>query len=112
MNRIDEHEGRSLFGMDPKAYDRTRPDYPESIYAALQSHHAVFPGAVSLEIGPGNELATQHLVAMGCDPITLVEPDVHFHDMLGKLGETASVDFSILKVPFEDAVKGNINEPT
>jgi hypothetical protein len=103
MNRIDEHEGRSLFGMDPKAYDRTRPDYPESIYAALQDHHAVFPGAVTLEIGPGNGLATQRLVDMGCNPITLVEPDQHFHPMLHKLAKTSSVDFSILEFPFEDA---------
>jgi hypothetical protein len=103
MNRVNEHEGRFLFGLDPAAYDRTRPDYPDSIYAALRNRRTIFPGAVTLEIGPGNGLATQHLVSMGCNPITLVEPDQHFHLMLHKLAKTSSVDFSILEVPFEEA---------
>ena len=66
---------RHLFGSDPAAYDRARPEYPPRVYDILTSRCRLRPGTATLEIGPGSGLATRRLLALGADPLVAVEPD-------------------------------------
>ena len=59
----------------PVGYDRARPDYPSRVYEILTARCGLRPGAATLEIGPGNGLATRRLLALGADPLVAVEPD-------------------------------------
>ncbi len=104
MKRIEEREGRSLFGLNPAGYDQVRPPYPDSFFSLLIEQGALFPGAVTLEIGPGNGLATRVLMAQGAHPLTLVEPNRGFERMLNSLSAQVDVDIQLVQAAFEDAV--------
>jgi len=101
--RIDPAEGRRLFGADPDAYDRVRPDYPGWIFTDLALSGALFHGAATLEIGAGSGLATRHLLAGGANPLTLLEPDARFAGALSRICEPARSACVILQEPFESA---------
>ena len=104
MTRIDEKEGRSLFGLNPRGYDEVRPPYPESFFSLLVDQGALFPGASALEIGPGNGLATRALIARGANPLTVVEPEKAFHGLLASIGAgQTDCDFRFVHAAFEDA---------
>lgn len=75
MPRIDRTEGRTLFGLDPEAYDRARPDYPQRVYEILREHCRLTADTKVLEIGAGSGTATRHLLALGARHVTAVEPD-------------------------------------
>ena len=95
-------EGRHLFGLDPAGYDATRPDYPSWIFEELKDSGALFPGAATVEIGPGSGRATRRLVENGADPLVLIEPDNRFAGML----ETATSRLPtcrVLHTSFEEA---------
>ena len=80
--KIDKSEGRYLFGHDPAGYDAARPRYPQWIFDTLLDAGALYPGAATLEIGPGTGLATVHLLTHGVNPLVLVEPDPRFEAAL------------------------------
>ncbi len=105
MDQVHRSEGRRLFGVDPDGYDRARPDYPAWIFDRLTSARALFPGAITLEIGAGSGLATRHLLARGASPITLLEPDerlaAHLGTALNEADTPPEVDIQTLS--FEDA---------
>jgi SAM-dependent methyltransferase len=82
MSRIDETEGRGLFGRAAEHYDRARPAYPESLYSLMLEQGALFSGAAALDVGAGNGLATRRLIELGADPVTAIEPDVRFRALL------------------------------
>jgi SAM-dependent methyltransferase len=104
MKRIHEHEGRSLFGLNPDGYDQVRPAYPESLFSLLVDQGALFPNASTLEIGPGNGLATRRLIAHGVNPLTVVEPDKAFEGLLSSLAKQADCDFHFVQAAFEDTL--------
>ncbi|MGE0625622.1 MAG: class I SAM-dependent methyltransferase [Pseudomonadales bacterium] len=101
--QIERSEGRRLFGTDPDAYDRARPDYPDWIFEDLVASGALFPGAATLEIGAGTGLATRHLIAHGANPLTLLEPDTRFADVLAHLPRPAGQTCIVRHEPFETA---------
>src|SRR5919109_4414448 len=72
---IDRREGRSVFGQDVEAYERGRPGHPERVYEVLRERCGLAPGTRVLEIGPGTGQATRRLLALGADPLVVVEPD-------------------------------------
>lgn len=67
--------GRGAFGADPAAYDAVRPDYPAWVFDELVQRGALWPGAVTFEIGAGTGVATRALLAHGAGPVTAIEPD-------------------------------------
>ena len=102
MKRIDTQEGKSLFGLNPDGYDQVRPPYPEALFSLMVDQGALFPGASTLEIGPGNGLATRALISHGANPLTVVEPDKGFEGLLSSLAEEANGDFYVVQATFED----------
>jgi SAM-dependent methyltransferase len=104
---IDRSEGRRLFGRDPQGYDAVRPDYPPELYSYLTQRGAVGPGSTSLEIGAGNGLATAQLIALGADPITIVEPDQRFAPLLRKIAARADAHCVLVHDSFENADLGS-----
>lgn len=102
MERIDEREGRQLFGLDAARYDQVRPPYPEAFVTLLESEAVLFPGARTLEIGAGSGTATRRLIAAGADPVTVIEPDTRFSAALQEL-RAVSPNLTLLNAAFEDA---------
>jgi SAM-dependent methyltransferase len=96
-DRIDQREGRRLFGLNPEGYDAARPRYPDALYAFMQGEGAIGVGTRTLEIGAGTGIATRRLLALGAHPITVVEPDARFAPSLRALG---AID--IVHMAFED----------
>ncbi len=101
---IDNSEGRDLFGSDPQRYNDIRPPYPEEIYEYLVSSGALYDGVPSLEIGPGNGLATRRLLELGACPLTLVEPDGRFSSMLTSISQMFTAKVTLIEASFEDSV--------
>src|SRR5262249_10190409 len=97
---------RRLFGGDPAAYDRGRPDYPSRVYEILTARCGLRSGAATLEIGPGSGLATRRLLALGADPLVAVEPDERLAAYLSERlrAEGHSIDLRV--EAFEEAALG------
>lgn len=104
MTRIDEHQGRALFGLNPAGYDAVRPPYPAAFFSLLVDQGALFEGAATLEIGPGNGLATQALLAHGARPLTVVEPEKAFEGLLRARAAQAGCALRFINAAFEEAV--------
>lgn len=102
MSLIAEREGRLAFGHNPIGYDAVRPPYPEAIFAVFREEGALFPGAATLEIGAGNGLATRRLLALGATPMTVLEPDSRFAQLLQALPKPAQGDYHIIHSAFEE----------
>lgn len=102
MSLIAEREGRFAFGHNPISYDAVRPPYPEAVFAVLREQGALFPGAMTLEIGAGNGLATRRLLALGATPMTALEPDRRFAPLLQALPKPAQGDYHIIHSAFEE----------
>jgi SAM-dependent methyltransferase len=100
---INEQEGRALFGSDPANYDAIRPPYPEQVYEFLQATGALRHTVATLEIGAGNGLATRRLLRLGADPLTVLEPDGRFLNLLTSLAANHAGRFRVLQASFEDA---------
>lgn len=106
MTIILECEGRVAFGHNPLGYDQVRPPYPAAIFSLLKAQGALFPGAKTLEIGAGNGLATRHLMELGANPLTLIEPDSRFAELLHSLPKPVPCDCTIIHTTFEEAQLG------
>ena len=100
---IDEHEGRALFGADPANYDAARPPYPEQVYEFLQTTGALRPTVATLELGAGNGLATRRLLELGANPLTVIEPDVRFSQLLVGLASSSPAQMEVIPKSFEEA---------
>jgi len=103
MKTIPESEGRSAFGINAVGYDNSRPEYPEWFFDTLVQQQVLYPGAVTLEIGPGNGLATRKIVELGASPVTLVEPDNRFAPLLRSITDHDGEPCQIIHQPFEEA---------
>jgi len=101
MTQINSQEGKTLFGLNPDNYDQARPAYPNWMFSILKDQKAIFPGAVTLEIGAGNGLATRPLIEQGAEPLTLIESDERFAPLLRSIADEASGKCSIFHEPFE-----------
>lgn len=100
--KIDRREGRHLFGLNPQGYEASRPEYPGWIYECLRDSGALRAGTATLEIGAGTGRATRKLLEYGADPMTIVEPDARFAEMLQSiLGELTHC--RVIHRSFEDA---------
>ena len=84
------------------AYHESRPPYPEWMFNLLVQQKALYPGTRTLEIGPGNGLATRKLVAFGASPVTLVEPDNRFAQLLESISDHDGEPCRIIHKPFEE----------
>jgi SAM-dependent methyltransferase len=62
-----------LFNEVPELYDRSRPGYPDQLYADLAAIAGIGDGSPVLEVGCGTGQATRSLAALGCS-VTAVEP--------------------------------------
>lgn len=102
--QIDRREGRRLFGLDPRGYDDSRPDYPLWIFERLRALGALAPGTETLEIGPGTGKATRRLLEYGADPLTLLEPDERFAALLAAIQRGSAADCRVVHQGFEEAV--------
>jgi SAM-dependent methyltransferase len=100
---INLSEGRTLFGLNPDAYDAVRPDYPPWIYERLQDSGALVEGSATLEIGAGSGLATRGLLEHGADPLVVIEPDARFAPRLESILERSAADSRLIQESFEDA---------
>ncbi len=100
---IDEEEGRKLFGADADNYSAIRPPYPEELYEFLQRTGALRQGVATLELGAGNGLATRRLLELGADPLTALEPDERFSELLRPLAATYESKFNLIHATFEEA---------
>ncbi len=101
---IDEAEGRTLFGGDPLAYDRTRPAYPDWVFETLHNRGVLEQGRATLDVGAGNGLASRPLIDLGAAPLTLLEPDTRFRDLLVPLQDASGEACRCLFEPFEAAM--------
>lgn len=99
MPQIDRTEGRTLFGLDPEAYDRARPDYPDRVYDILRERCGLSPTTKLLEIGPGSGTATRRLRALGVHNVVAIEPD----QALATYLSSANPSVDVRVEPFEDA---------
>ncbi len=101
--QIERREGRRLFGVNPRGYDTSRPEYPGWIYRRLAEDGAFGASRATLEIGAGSGLATRRLLEHGADPLTIVEPDSRFVVMLEALCQHSEADCRIVVQSFEEA---------
>lgn len=106
---INEQEGRMLFGANPNSYNDVRPPYPEQVYQFLISNNAIRSNTQTLEIGPGNGLATRRLLDLGANPLTLVEPDKRFSPLLTSLSKSYDAEVHLIEESFEDT-RLNLNQ--
>ena len=60
--RIDRKEGRSLFGLDPAAYDSARPGHAARVYEILVERCGLEAGTHVLEVGPGTGQASRRML--------------------------------------------------
>lgn len=95
-------EGRLAFGHNPIGYDEVRPPIPRSSFLVAPGAGRLFPGAATLEIGAGNGLATRRLLALGANPLTVLEPDSRFAPLLQSLPKPAECDYHIIHRAFEE----------
>lgn len=102
--QITLNEGRRLFGLNPQGYEDARPDYPLWIFDHLRARGALVEGTPTLEIGAGTGKATRRLLAYGANPLTVVEPDVRFAALLGKVAAAGPVSCRVIQESFEDVV--------
>lgn len=102
-NSINRIEGRHLFGSDPEGYDAVRPSYPDWVFDALIRRGSLFEGAKTLEIGPGSGSVTRRLLELGADPLTLIEPDQRFAEILALAANAADSNCSVIHQSFETA---------
>ncbi len=102
--RIDEQEGRALFGADPLNYNEIRPPYPEQLYEFLLTTGALRANNSTLEIGAGNGLATRRLLDFGVNPLTVIEPDPRFAPMLTSMARLYKAEVRCITESFEEAV--------
>lgn len=72
---IARSEGRCLFGDDPAAYERGRPEYPAALYDVLRERCGLGPRSRVFEIGAGTGIATRRLLALEPAQLSAVEPD-------------------------------------
>ncbi len=107
MSVIAETEGRGLFGQAAQAYDQVRPPYPEAYFSLLVNQGVLFPGCATLEIGAGSGLATHRLLALGANPLTVIEPDRGFGELLSKIEQASSGALHLLPCTFEEAELAN-----
>ena len=63
----------SVFNEVPELYDRTRPTYPDALFADLTEITGLGQGSRVLEVGCGTGQATRSLAPLGCE-VTAVEP--------------------------------------
>ena len=101
MKRIQENEGRHLFGLNAYSYEDARPPYPDWIFESLTQQNALFSGAKILEIGAGNGLATRKLVTFEA-ALTIIEPDERFAPLLHSILETGEGSYHLLHSAFEE----------
>jgi SAM-dependent methyltransferase len=94
--------GRQLFGLDPAAYHRSRPDYPEWVYQTLCSRCGLGPGSATFEIGAGTGIVTRRLHALGAKPLIAVEPDPRLAEFLRSNNPDSALH--VIVSAFEDAV--------
>ncbi len=99
---IDRTEGRKLFGLDPRGYDDSRPEYPSWIYERLRDTGALREGATTLEIGAGGGRATRELLKFGAGPLTILEPDSRFAPLLESIADEYDADCSLIQQSFEE----------
>jgi hypothetical protein len=97
---IAKESGRTAFGLDPAAYDRSRPDYPEWIFDTLRSRCGLGDRTSVFEIGAGTGKATRRLLAMGADPVVAIEPDPRLAGFLAKDGAPSAL--RVVNSTFED----------
>jgi SAM-dependent methyltransferase len=89
-----------VFNEVPELYDRTRPGYPDALFADLTEITGLGRRSRVLEVGCGTGQATRSLAALGCQ-VTAVEPG----DGLAALARQNLAGFSNLSVEsstFED----------
>jgi SAM-dependent methyltransferase len=103
MDKINQKEGRRAFGANASGYDEVRPAYPQWMFNLLIQERKIYEGAVTLEIGPGNGLATRVLVKSGAVPLTLIEPDKRFRGSLESVVKPAKGKCRILWESFEES---------
>ena len=82
MTKIDRSEGRILFGLDPAAYDRARPDYPDRVYDVLRELCDLTASSRVLEIGAGSGNVTRRLIELGVGSVVAIEPDESLADYI------------------------------
>jgi len=98
---VDLKFGREAFGGDPAGYHAIRPGYPDWVFETLLERGCLGKDTATFEIGAGTGIATQRLVALGANPLVVIEPDSRSADFLSN--KIQGNGLSIISVPFEDA---------
>jgi len=102
---IPAREGRRLFGVDPDAYARARPDYPDRVFEVLERRCGLGAAAHVLEIGAGSGIATRRLARAGPARLVALEPDPRFGRALREIRHSigSPTRLEIRFEAFEDA---------
>src|SRR5262249_7073570 len=74
----------------------------EAIYRVLVERGAIRSHTATLEIGAGPGVATQRLIELGANPLTVVEPDARFVASLEALARASSVSMTIVYSALEE----------
>lgn len=101
---ISRESGRTVFGVNPAGYDKSRPDYPGWIFETLRTRCGVGAGTRTFEVGAGTGKATRPLLALGMGSLLAIEPDAKLAAFL-----SAAASHAVLRVinsPFEDVELG------
>jgi SAM-dependent methyltransferase len=93
-----------MFGEDPARYHRSRPEYPEWVYATLVAECGLCRNAGVLEIGAGTGKATRRLLELGANPLIAIEPDQRLADFMRET--IACKALKVVVAPFEDVSLG------
>ena len=100
---IAEHQGRGLFGLNPRGYDRVRPDYPDPLYRAVRKQCEPIAARSVLEVGAGTGMATRRLLEWGPSAVLALEPDVRFKPQLDDLARQHAPRLQVRHQSFEEA---------
>lgn len=98
---IGRSDGRHLFGHDPGAYERGRPEYPQALYDRLRERCGLGPRARIFEVGSGTGIATRKLLALEPTTLWAVEPDPRLAQHLRETLDSPRL--RIVEAAFEDA---------
>ena len=98
---IRREDAKHTFGRDPEGYDHGRPDYPERGYELLVERWGLSGGTATFEIGPGPGTATRRLLALGAEPLVVIEPDRRLADYLASWAREVSAPVRVHATTFE-----------
>lgn len=99
---IQRKDAKRTFGRDPAGYEHGRPGYPDRVYEILSEQCGLAGGTATFEVGPGPGTATRRLLALGAEPLVVIEPDSRLADHLGSWARSDGTPVEVYNATFEE----------